>query len=137
MCIDSSCHILFQNYISPFAIHIHYSKNGCFRLVQCSSFHRATVLHLWIPIRRGGGARWPSGLERWLGLATEQFPAGFDSHCGNLALAIPFTPHCQCLSEETLKAVGPFFYLVSMPGEVKIPPVRTGMCNCRGLRHPL
>ena len=33
-------------------------------------------------------------------------------------LAIPFTPLCQCLSEETLKAVGPF-YLVSMPGEVK------------------
>ena len=26
----------------------------------------------------------------------------------------------QCLSEETLKAVGPF-YLVSMPGEVKNP----------------
>ena len=28
---------------------------------------------------------------------------------------------CPCLSEETLKAVGPF-YLVSMPGEVKDPP---------------
>ena len=35
-------------------------------------------------------------------------------------LAIPFTPPCQCLSDETLKAVGPF-YLVSMPGEVKDP----------------
>ena len=35
-------------------------------------------------------------------------------------LAIPFTPLCQCLSDETLKAVGPF-YLVSMPGEVKDP----------------
>ena len=35
-------------------------------------------------------------------------------------LAIPFTPLCQCLSEETLKAVGPF-YLVPMPGEVKDP----------------
>ena len=35
-------------------------------------------------------------------------------------LAIPFTPLCRCLSEETLKAVGPF-YLVSMPGEVKYP----------------
>ena len=33
-------------------------------------------------------------------------------------LAISFTPLCQCLSEETLKAIGPF-YLVSMPGEVK------------------
>ena len=35
-------------------------------------------------------------------------------------LANPFTPPCQCLSDETLKAVGPF-YLVSMPGEVKDP----------------
>ena len=35
-------------------------------------------------------------------------------------LAIPFTPPCQCLSDETLKTVGPF-YLVSMPGEVKDP----------------
>ena len=49
--------------------------------------------------------------------------AGFESHCGKLrfgTLAIPFTPLRQCLSEETLKAVGPF-YLVSMPGEVKDP----------------
>ena len=35
-------------------------------------------------------------------------------------VAIYFTPLCQCLSEETLKAVGSF-YLVSMPGEVKDP----------------
>ena len=35
-------------------------------------------------------------------------------------LAIPFTPLCQCLSDETVKAVGPF-YLVSIPGEVKDP----------------
>ena len=50
-------------------------------------------------------------------------PAGFESHCGKLrfgTLEIPFTPVCQCLSEETLKAVGPF-YLVSMPGQVKYP----------------
>ena len=33
---------------------------------------------------------------------------------------ISFTPHCQCLSEETLKAIGPF-YMVSMQGEVKDP----------------
>ena len=49
--------------------------------------------------------------------------AGFESHCGKLCfgtLAIQFTPLCQCLSEETLKAVGRF-YLVSMPGEVKDP----------------
>ena len=64
--------------------------------------------------------RWPSGLDRWLGLAT--------GRSGRVRiplrqrrfglLAIPFTSLCHCLSEETLKAVGPF-YLVSMPGEVK------------------
>ena len=37
--------------------------------------------------------------------------------CKNLALYIR---DCLCLSDETLKAVGPF-YLVSMPGEVKDP----------------
>ena len=31
-------------------------------------------------------ARWPSGLDRWLGLATGRFPAGFESHCGKLSL---------------------------------------------------
>ena len=35
-------------------------------------------------------------------------------------LVISFTPLCQCLSEEILKAVGPF-YLGSMSGEVKDP----------------
>ena len=46
---------------------------------------------------------------------------GFESHWYRLeTLAISFTPLCQCLSEETLKPVGPF-YLVSMPGEVKDP----------------
>ena len=34
--------------------------------------------------------------------------------------SISFTPLCLCLSEETLKYVGPF-HLVSMPGEVKYP----------------
>ena len=33
-----------------------------------------------------------------------------------------------CLSDETLKAVGPF-YLVSMPGEVKDPTQGVNMCN--------
>ena len=41
-------------------------------------------------------------------------------------LAIPFIPLCQCIPEETLKAVGPF-YLVSMSWEVKDPT------TCRGL----
>ena len=36
-----------------------------------------------------------------------------------------------CFSDETLKAVGPF-YLVSMPGEVKVPT--QGKCViCRGV----
>ena len=35
-------------------------------------------------------------------------------------LEIPFILLCQCISDETLKAVGPF-YLVYMPGEVKDP----------------
>ena len=57
----------------------------------------------------------------WTGDRT--VPARFESHCGKLrfgTLAIPFTPLYQCLSEETLRAVDPF-YLVSMPGEVKDP----------------
>ena len=55
------------------------------------------------------GARWPSGLERWLALATGRGADGLESHCGPFGtLAIPFTPLCQCLSEETLKAVGHF-----------------------------
>ena len=46
---------------------------------------------------------------------------------------LPFCVHplCLCLSEETLKAVGPF-YLMSMPGEVKDPT--QGKCvTCCGL----
>ena len=54
--------------------------------------------------------------------ARVQFP-GWEAiiiiRCKNLALYIRY---CEslCLSDETLKAVGPF-YLVSMPGEVKYP----------------
>ena len=69
------------------------------------------------------GARWPNGLERWLVQATGLSWPGSNPTAEKLrfgTLAIPFTPLCQCLSEETLKAVGPF-YLVSMPGEVKDP----------------
>ena len=65
-------------------------------------------------------AEWVRALA-WTGDRT--VPAGFESQCGKLrfgTLAIPFTPLCQCLSEETLKVVDPF-YLVSMPGEVKDP----------------
>ena len=73
-----------------------------------------------ITTRGGAVAEWVRA-SAWTGDRT--VPAGFESHCGKPrfgTLAIPFTPLCQCLSEETLKAVGPF-YLVSMPGEVKDP----------------
>ena len=49
--------------------------------------------------------------------------------CKNLALNIGDCVS-MCLSDDTLKAVGPF-YLVSMPGEVKIPH-RGYMCNLSG-----
>ena len=46
-----------------------------------------------------------SGLQRWLGPATGQFPAGFEPHFGKTfrfrTLAIPFTPLCQCLLGKT------------------------------------
>ena len=49
----------------------------------------------------------------------------------NLALYIR---DCEslCLSDETVKAVGPF-YLVSMPGEVKYPKQGGKCVTCRGL----
>ena len=52
--------------------------------------------------------------------------------CKNLALYIR---DCEslCLSDETLKAVGPF-YLVSMPGEVK-DPTQGKMCNLSWTPH--
>ena len=54
-------------------------------------------------------------------------------------VAIPFTQLCRCLSEETLKAVGPF-YLVSqsMPGEVKYPITHHigEYVTCRGIHNP-
>ena len=68
--------------------------------------------------------RWPSGLERWLRMATGDSRPGSNPTSVKTfrfgTFAIPFTPLCQCLSEETLKTVGPY-YLVSMPGEVKDP----------------
>ena len=60
------------------------------------------------------GARWPSGLDRWLALATRRCGSGSNPAAENFASelsAIPFTP---------LRSVGPF-YLVSMPGEIKDP----------------
>ena len=61
----------------------------------------------------------PWSIGRTLALDAAR-PRGWDIiRCTNLALYIR---DCEslCLSDETLKAVGPF-YLVSMPGEVKYP----------------
>ena len=79
----------------------------------------------WPRVRLGRGGR--DGVEgamaewvRALACAGDRtVRIGFESRFGTLA--IPFTPLCQCLSEETLKALGPKLYLVSMPGEVKDP----------------
>ena len=62
------------------------------------------------------GARWPSGLERWTG---DRMLLG--SNPATATLTIPFARLCQCLSEETLKAVGSF-----CQGKSTIPPVCTG-----------
>ena len=54
--------------------------------------------------------------------------------CKNMALYIRDCVSL-CLSDETLKAVGPF-YLVSMPGEVKDPTSLHWKCvTCRGLHN--
>ena len=48
-------------------------------------------------------------------------PTAGDFEFGTLAIPLINPPlPAQCLSDETPKAVGPF-YLVSMPGEVKDP----------------
>ena len=49
-------------------------------------------------------------------------------------LAIPFTPLCQCRSEETIKAVGPFYiYGVYARGSKRSHQSALEMCNfCRG-----
>ena len=69
-------------------------------------------------------ARWPSGLERWLPLATGRCGSGSNPTAENFASELwQFRlPRFASLSEETLKSVGPL-YLVSMamPGEVKDP----------------
>ena len=57
--------------------------------------------------------------------------------CIGTLVTFLFTPHCQNLSEETLKAIGPF-YLVSMPGhacEVKdgLPVTKLKLRKLTGL----
>ena len=81
-----------------------------------------------------GHGGWPSGL----GLRTGDRVVLSSSPASQLrfgTLAIPFTPHRQCISEETLKAVGPF-HLVSMLREVKDPTSPHWKCvTCRGLHQ--
>ena len=59
------------------------------------------------------------GRSLWTRPARVQSPGWDIIRCKNLALYI-IDCESLCLSDETLKAVGPF-YLVSMPGEVKYP----------------
>ena len=63
----------------------------------------------------------------WRRVVLGSNPTGFGT------LAILFTPLCQCLSEETLKAASPF-YLVSMPAEVEYPS-GDKCVDCRGINH--
>ena len=73
----------------------------------------------WWKVDQGGGA-----VAEWVRASTGDrtidgsTPTAGDFEFGTLA--IPLTLLCQCFSDDTLKAVGPF-YLVSMPGEVKDP----------------
>ena len=79
------------------------------------------------------GARWPSGLERWLVQATGLSWPGSNPTAENFASELwqfRLPRFASVFNKETLKAVGPFYQ-----GKQNIPPVRTGMCNCRGLHH--
>ena len=70
----------------------------------------------WVRLRASTGDRTVDGSTPTAGnLALRNF-----GNSVNPSLPIPLTLLCQCLSDETLKAVGPF-YLVSMPGDVKDP----------------
>ena len=69
-------------------------------------------------------------------LSVVSFGPGVIIRCKNLALYIRDCVSL-CLSDETLKAVGPF-YLVSMPGEVKDPTQGVNRhIPCRGLHTSL
>ena len=78
------------------------------------------------------GVRWLSGWSA--GLAIDGASVRILLAPCFRTLALPFTPLCQCLSEETLKAIGRF-YLVSMAEEVKYPTQRGKCVTCRGLHN--
>ena len=79
--------------------------------------HPCLFVQLPVSKLRGAVAEWVRASigDRTIDGST---PTAGDFEFGTLA--IPLTLLCQCLSDETLKAVRPF-YLVSMPGEVKDP----------------
>ena len=54
------------------------------------------------------------------GRVVEYRPVGRGDRGSKPPAVVSFIPLCLCLSEEALKAIGPF-YLVSMPGIVKYP----------------
>ena len=98
-------------------MHILHHKRGCILLQLGTSGAQLTIV---IDLRQGDNyvVEWVAvGLAiGWSLVRVLLLQLRFGT------LASQFTPLCLCLSEETLKAVGPF-YLVSMPEEVKNPPV--------------
>ena len=84
------------------------------------------LLSLLLERRRGPVV----GRALWTRPARVQSPGWDIIRCKNLALYIR---DCEslCLSDETLKAVGPY-YLVSMPWEVKYPTQGVKCVTCRG-----
>ena len=90
-------------------------------------YHRATSYATY----RKWGALWPCGFEHWTGnWVVLGSNAAAATSLRNFCL-----PRFVSLSEETLKAVGPF-YLVSMPGGVKDPTSLHWKCvTCHGLHH--
>ena len=93
------------------------TKHGLYgKLGKHTYTHRSTNIPLGLERRRGPVV----GHSLWTRPARVQSPwEARIIRCKNLALYIR---DCEslCLSDETVKAVGPF-YLVSMPGEVKDP----------------
>ena len=94
-------------------IHINVTEDTLTRIFNKSSNISSPQLQL--ERRRGPVV----GRSLWTRPARVQSPGWDIIRCKNLALYIR---DCEslCLSDETLKAVGPF-YLVPMPGEVKDP----------------
>ena len=66
-------------------------------------------------------ARW-GAMAQWLERAADDRVVAGSNHTetARKLWQFPLPDFTKCLSDETLKAVGPF-YLVSMPGEVKDP----------------